>query len=131
MAEKGQTCYKDLTCTLYVGNNRGNNFINFRNFRIIWHFFHIIDTLFRIIWPKISAYFSIFFLHPGLLTCISNNYSCAKQHESSFRLCFSFSSFCVTILHADVCTHTLISLFPGFRFSLGQHSRYSCTKGHE
>ena len=26
--------------------------------------------------------------------------------------------FCVTILHAILCTHIFVSLFPGFRFSL-------------
>ena len=36
-------------------------------------------------------------------------------------VCLLFS---VTILHAHLCTHILVSLFSGFRFSLAQHSAY-------
>ena len=53
-------------------------------------------------------------------------YSCSKRHELKFGLRFSslYHFLCVTILHANLCTHILASLFPGFHFSLGQHSTY-------
>ena len=45
-----------------------------------------------------------------------------KQHELKFGLRFSSFFVCVTILHANLCMHILVSLFPGFHFFLGQQS---------